>query len=157
MKKIKVAKVVVLILMVAFLMTNIKIPRISKTPFDTVCKETVENVDLKEFDKMNNQSIKRFLKLNPQDYENIIFYRFNDPMRADEIVIVKFKSTEQATEFEKSIEGRIDSQRQIYDGYAPKEADLLKKSIVDVQGNYAIYVTNADAKKIDRQFVESLK
>lgn len=154
---IQLSRGIVLACLVLFVVMNIKVPSISNVPFDTVWKKAVDTIQLEGYSTMSNQEIKRFLNLNPQEYKNIRFLRIDDPMQADEMVIVEFQSTDQSKDFEEKVKAHMDSQNQIYDGYAPEEAKLVKKGIVDVKGNYALYVVGPDAKKIEKQFESGLK
>ena len=160
MKKLHIVqgfKALVFILLCFFVGMNLNVPRISDKEFGNVQNLTLQNFDLKDYKQMSNQEIKRFLNVNPQDYERISFKRINDPMQADEIVIVQFKLVEQGQEFKDKMEERMENQKNIYDGYAPEEAKLVDKGIINLQANYALYVVGDSAQEINKAFVKSLK
>ena len=153
---IRYIKVAVLILIVFFLGSEIQIPKISSASFDTVLKESLENVDVSQMQEMSNQNIRRFLNMNPDEYEAVRYYRHTDPMQADEVVIVQFKNVNQGEEFQEKIKRRIKDQKVVFEGYIDSEVQKLDVSILDVQSNYALYCVGDFSKKLDEQFIESL-
>ena len=100
--------------------------------------------------------MKRFLSLNPEEYENIIYYKDIDALKSREFVIVKFKNSKQASYFKLNIENRIENQINVFDGYAQDQADLLKEAVIDIQSNYALYVVLENAKEVDNAFLLAL-
>ena len=154
---IQVCKTIVLIILCIFIGSNLNMPRVSDKKFEDVQKSTLQDIELKDYVQMSNQEIKRFLNINPQEYENIIFSRIDDPMQADEIVIVQFKSVDQGEQFKEKMKERMVNQKNIYDGYAPDEAKLIDQGIVHIHANYALYVVGNLANDIDYAFEKSLK
>lgn len=51
-------------------------------------------------------------------------------MSAREFIIVKFKDHSQQDAFKETIEKRISSQKCIFEGYAPDQAELLKMPLL---------------------------
>ena len=78
-------------------------------------------------------------------------------MQSSEIVIVQFKSDDQADDFKQAMQKHVDDQIKIFDGYLPKEADLLKQCKIVTQANYGIYVTNKKADTVVNNWQQSLK
>ena len=116
----------------------------------------LNNIDLSTMELKDNISIKRFLDLEPEMFENIIYYKSQDALNADEIVLVQFKSSNDAKTFEDKMKARIDEQTNIFSGYAPEQADKLNNSVIDIQVNYACMIVSQDAKTIHNQFLRSL-
>lgn len=152
----KILRMIVLVVLVAFLGFQIQIPKMHEEPFENVLKTTINNVDLSQYEVMSNQKIRRFLNLDPNDFESIIFYRNNDPMQASEFVLVKFKDMNQSQSFEECMHDRIDSQIDIFEGYIDEEVSLLKKAVILVDGNYALYAVGDFTNTVQSQFLESI-
>lgn len=150
-------KTIVLIFLCIFIGSNLNMPRISDKKFEDVQKSTLQDIELKDYVQMSNQEIKRFLNINPQEYEKISFIRIDDPMQADEIAIVQFKSVDQGEQFKEKMKERMSNQKNIYDGYAPNEAKLVDQGIVHLHANYALYVVGNSANEIEKAFEKSLK
>ena len=50
----------------------------------------------------------------------------------------------------------IISQKGIFEGYAPDQAELLKNAVIDIHGNYALYAVKEDAATMNDQFLKAL-
>ena len=133
-----------------------KQPSDSKKNFEDVVQKTIEKIDVSQFEQQDNLAMKRFLSLNPEEYENIIYYKDIDALKSREFVIVKFKNSKQASYFKLNIENRIENQINVFDGYAQDQADLLKEAVIDIQSNYALYVVLENAKEVDNAFLLAL-
>lgn len=156
-KVIQIIKGGILVVLFVFLYFSFVGPTDSSAQFDEVTNKTLENIDLSSYEQKDNISIKKFLQIDPENYENIIYYKNTDVMQADEIVIVKFKDHSQQKDFNEAMDQRVSEQENIFSGYAPAEEEKLKSSIIDIQANYALYVVSSDAQTIDEQFLQSLE
>lgn len=63
---------------------------------------------------------------------------------AEEIAIIK---TNDIKEAKKAIEKRIETKRNDFDGYLPKELEKLKDPVIVTKGNYVILCITSDPKK----------
>lgn len=77
-------------------------------------------------------------------------------MYANEALLIRLSDISQAESVRTAIEERIDTQREIFAGYAPEQTALLERAVVDVRGNYILYVTDDDADRIDEVFRSAL-
>ena len=151
-----ICKIFILFGMFLLVFSSLNIEKDSKASMETVLNKTVSNINLNGMEKQDNLAMKRFLNLDPSQYKSCIYYKIDDAMQASEFVIVQFKDHSQQEAFQKTIQTRIENQKGIFEGYAPKQADLLKNAIIDIQGNYALYVVKDDAKTMDSQFLSAL-
>lgn len=148
---------ILLLCILLFLGQFLKVPKDSSTPFKTVVSDTTQSMDLDKYNKESNKNIRRFLKVDPTEYQNISYYKNKDDMQASEIVIVKFKNNSQDQAFTDAMESRMDDQANIYDGYLPKQATLVKKGVTYTQANYGIYVVNRKTDAIVEDFKDALQ
>lgn len=86
-----------------------------------------------------NIALKR-LGINEADVESCIAYASTNAV-VDEFAVVKATNPEGV---ESSIRSHIDSQIQTYQSYAPDEVAKLNSAIVQVSGDYVIYVVSSD-------------
>ena len=156
-KVIRACKAVLLVLLVLMVAPHFFKPKNSDAPFEQVVSQTMQDIDQNVYPQRDNQAIKRYLGLEPASYENIAFYRTEDAMNASELVIVRFRDDTQAAPFEEAVNKRMESQKKIYQGYAPEQEHLVKEGRVDIEANYALYVVGPQARAIDKQFKESLR
>lgn len=157
MKKVQVLRWIVLVCLVIFVGQYLIVPKDSTTPFKTVAKDSVKDISVSDYTIQENRNIRRFLSLDPSTYQHIRYYKNKDTMQSSEIVIVQFKSDDQADDFKQAMQKHVDDQIKIFDGYLPKEADLLKQCKIVTQANYGIYVTNKKADTIVNNWQQSLK
>ncbi|MGN1277094.1 MAG: DUF4358 domain-containing protein [Floccifex sp.] len=156
MNKYQVIKIFISILLILFVTMQFKQPSMSNATFEVVSQKTIEKIDLSELVQQDNLAIKRFLSLNPESYESIVYYKNADPMKAQEFVLVKFSDHSQAVDFKLMMEQRIENQKNVFDGYIEEQSQLLKKAIIDVQGNYAFYCVGDTCIEADQSFKDSL-
>ena len=156
MNRYKAGQLVCIICIAVFMLFQFKQPSDSKKNFEDVVQKTIEKIDVSQFEQQDNLAMKRFLSLNPEEYENIIYYKDIDALKSREFVIVKFKNSKQASYFKLNIENRIENQINVFDGYAQDQADLLKEAVIDIQSNYALYVVLENAKEVDNAFLLAL-
>ena len=156
MNRYKAGQLFCIICIAVFMLFQFKQPSDSKKNFEDVIQKTIEKIDVSQFEQQDNLAMKRFLSLNPEEYENIIYYKDIDALKSREFVIVKFKNSKQASYFKLNIENRIENQINVFDGYAQDQADLLKEAVIDIQSNYALYVVLENAKEVDNAFLLAL-
>lgn len=156
MNRYKAGQLFCIICIAVFMLFQFKQTSDSKKNFEDVVQKTIEKIDVSQFEQQDNLAMKRFLSLNPEEYENIIYYKDIDALKSREFVIVKFKNSKQASYFKLNIENRIENQINVFDGYAQDQADLLKEAVIDIQSNYALYVVLENAKEVDNAFLLAL-
>ena len=151
-----ICKAIVLVCLIVLVSSNFKVDKDSNVKMETVQNKTIENVKLDGFSQLDNLNIKRFLGLDPSQYESVIYYKSDDAMSASEFVLVKFKDHSQQEPFKETIEKRVKNQKGIFEGYAPQQAELLKNAIIDIHGNYGLYAVKKDANTMNDQFKKVL-
>lgn len=115
----------------------------------TVSTEAVE--------KSTDRMVKKFYGLSAENYESAVFYAPKSNMTAQELLIVKLADTSQAEAVAEAIEERRKTQMNIFEGYAPEQYDMLENHyILDVRGNYILYIVHEDAQAADKAFKASL-
>lgn len=157
MNRIQILRGIVLVCLILFVGQYLIVPKDSTTPFDTVAKDSVKDVKLTDYTVQENRNVRRFLSIDPTEYKNVRYYKNNDTMQSSEIVIIQFKSNDQADAFKQAMQKHVDDQINIFDGYLPKEADLLKQCKIVTKANYGIYVTNKKVDDIVNDWQQSLK
>ena len=99
---------------------------------------------------------KKFYGLNASDYEGVTLYAPETNMNAQELLIVKLKDSSQAEAVTKAINSRLETQKSSFEGYGIEQFDMLENHILDVQGNFILYIVHPDAAKADQAFRNSL-
>lgn len=139
-----------------FLCKELSGPSMSDTDFSVVEKKVIKTMTKYDLEKQGGKEIKKYLSINSADYENIQYYKSADPMNVREIVIVKFKDPSQGEAFKEAMQQRIDAQINAFNGYGVEQVGLLKKAVVSLDMNYAIYVTCETANDVVSTYKEQL-
>ncbi|MBQ9030441.1 MAG: DUF4358 domain-containing protein [Parasporobacterium sp.] len=103
------------------------------------------------------RTFRKLYGLNAQDYEGVVLYSPISNMDAEELLLVKLKNEDQAEELVAAVEKRLQTQTGIYEGYAPPQYELCQNGVIDLQGNYLLYVVHADADRIDAEYQKALR
>lgn len=130
--------------------------KVSNRTFDEVLNGTIQNMDMTKYPEKDMLALKRYFNLDAAQFERIVFYRSDDAMDAEELVLAQFNSEEARQAFQETMEKRIESQMTTYEGYAPDQLALMKEAQLVVYDNYGLYVVGAQADQIVNQFEASL-
>mgnify|MGYP001046467709 CR=1 FL=1 len=156
MKYIGVIKYILLVFLLVFVIGLLSDGNISKAKFEDVTKAVTKALDMKELSEADHRMVKRFYGLNANDYEGVSLYVSDSNMAVEEVLIVKLKDTAQSEQVESAIKDRLDSQLESFEGYGAEQCKLLNDHVLDVEGNYILYVVNKKAKGADKAFQKSL-
>lgn len=159
MTKTKIIGGVRILMVVALLAFVIVLQRGDKTStadIDDVAAAVTAQLDLSNVQEGTHSDLKKYYGLSASDYEGVVYYAPVSNMDAEELLIIKLKDTSQADTVESAIQSRLETQKNTFDGYGVEQYNLLEKSVLDVKGNYILYVVHADASKADQAFKNSL-
>lgn len=107
--------------------------------------------------KADNQMIKRLYGLDPGSFAGCVLYYPTTNMQAEELLIVKLSDTAQAQAVEAAIEARLATQKASFDGYGIEQYDMLtNNAVVEVRGNYVLFVVNAASAQAREAFLGAL-
>jgi len=150
---IKYALVAVIVVYVALLLI---FTSGSTKSFAAVEKKVEASLDTKAMKKAGVQGLKRYYGLNSADYEGVMLYTAESSMSAQEILLVKTKTTEQAEEVKAAVEQRRANRRNDFDGYAPDQVQLLDEAQISVRGKCVFYAVSPKAETYKSVFSKSL-
>ena len=150
---IRVVMVVFLFAFIVFLQMGDKE---SNASLKTVTDKVVKSIKVEGMAESNNRMFKKFYGLNASDYEGVTLYAPETNMNAQELLIVKLKDSSQAEAVTNAINSRLETQKSSFEGYGIEQFDMLENHILDVQGNFILYIVHPDATKADQAFRNSL-
>lgn len=156
MKYIGVIKYILILFLLAFIVSLLSSGEISDADIKDVSKQVVKAYGAKGLSAADNRMVKRLYGINANDYEGVTLYVSDSNMKVEELLIVKLKDVSQSEAVEAAIEGRLDKQLESFEGYGVEQSKLLKDHVLDVKGNYILYVVDKNAKKADKAFQKSL-
>ncbi len=151
----KFVKWLLIVVLAVFLISGRLSSRISSTDFASMSKAVSEAVDLTPMQLADNQMLKRLYGLDGSLFDGAMLYYPTTNMGAEELLLVKMKDVSQADEVRAAMEGRLATQKKSFDGYGAAQTAMLEKSIIDVRGNYALFISAEDPARVRQAFDRS--
>ena len=128
----------------------------SLVPAQEVFDKVSSSVESEKMELSTDRYFKKYYGLNAADYDGVLYYAPVSNMDAEELLIVKLKSTDQAEALTEAILKRQAGKEQSFEGYAPEQYALAQNYILDVKGNYILFVIDPNAEVIDSVFAGAL-
>jgi len=148
------------LLMATFLITTVITVGCGVNNDQSVDKIETEMKQEVKFDKMkkgDSKSLKRFYKLNANDYDGVILYTPQSTMDVNEVLIVKVKDESQIQSLEDSIDSRVNYQLESFSGYGPEQCALVDNYELKSKGNFVFFAISENAQEIKEVFLDSIK
>ena len=121
--------------------------------FEDVASAVTASVDLSALQEGSVQMVKRLYGLNPSDFDGCLLYYPQTNMEAEELLLLKLRDTSQQEAVRAAVEARLETQKTSFDGYGLEQYDLLTNhSILDIRGNYVLFVVHKDAAAVQQAF-----
>ncbi len=149
-------KYILLLWLFVFIMLLMKNDTISNAEIASVGNAVTKAIDMEGLSMADNRMLKRFYGLNGNDYEGVQLYVSDSYMEVEEVLIVKLKDLEQSEAVEAAVNARVEHQLDSFEGYGPEQCKLLENHILDIQGNYILFVVHKNTKAADAAFQQSL-
>lgn len=150
---IRYALVVLLLIFVIILCQG---GRISKADIQAVTDDVLASVGTDGISEGNRQMIRRLYGLDPNDYDGISLYYPDSNMGAKEFLIVKMSDMDQFETVKSAMESRVDTQKSIFEGYAPQQYAMVENYQLCHEGNYVLLVISEDPSAAVKAFKKSL-
>lgn len=123
---------------------------------DIVSKQTLGAVEIKEMKKAGTQDLKKYYKLNANDFEEVVLYLPEGVMSVNEFLLVRLRDEKQSESVEQAVRERLDIQKDSFDGYGAEQTQLLESAVLECRGKYVLFVVGEDADKAYAAFRKSL-
>ena len=72
------------------------------------------------------------------------------------MLIVKLKDLSQQETVAAAAQARLDTQMNTFEGYGVEQVALLEKAVIEVRGNYILFVCNDHADAAVQAFLDAL-
>ncbi len=150
-------KVVAIILMVVFVVSEFKFEKESTAAFSDVSKAVAAKFSMDNVIEGDNQMVKRLYGIDPNEYAGVYLLYPSTNMGSEELILVKLADPSQKEAARKALDDRVNSQINVFEGYAPDQVDMLKKAKIDVEGNYLLMVSADNPDEIVAEYLKALK
>lgn len=141
---------------VGFLYTQTIQNRQSSASFDSVCSSVLQTLDLTDMQEADAQMVRRLYGFAPSEMDGCLLYYPATNMGARELLIVKLTDLSQQKAVSDAIQARKQTQMKSFEGYGIEQYDLLSNSVVEVQGNFILFVVHEDASAAAQAFLKAL-
>lgn len=153
----EIARWTAAVLALVCLLTMFGSNKISNADPAEVEAAVVAELDMSAMVKADNQMVKRLYGLDPASFEGCVLYYPNTNMMAEELLILKLSDTAQQQSVRAAIEARVETQKTTFDGYGVEQYALLTENcIIDIRGNFVLFVVNADCDAAQKAFAGTL-
>ncbi len=130
--------------------------RVSDAPFSRVSAAATKHADMDMMKEGSVQMVKRLYGLRQNDYEDIALYYPKSNMGSEELLVIKLKDVDQQEVVKAAIEGRLAVQKKNFNGYGTYQLGMLNRSIVEMHGNYVLFISGNDPNAVAHDFDKAL-
>ena len=154
---LEIARWAVALAAVICLVLMFKADPISDAEPGAVREAVTAQMDLSNVLEADNQMIRRLYGLDIAAYESCILYYPATNMGAEELLIVRLASVDQAQTVQSAIEARLQTQKNTFDGYGVEQYDLLTNhAVVEVRGNFVLFAVGQTSDQVRQAFLDAL-
>ena len=152
----EIAKYVVMAVILVYIVLLMIYTSGSTKSFETIQKAVESVLDTGNLKKADGQGLKRYYGLNSADYDGVMLYTSESSMSAEEVLLIKVKNEGQMKRVKEAVEKRIANRKNDFEGYAPKEVQLLEQSELSVRGKFLFLAIAPKAAEYKEAFAKSL-
>ncbi len=153
---LRIAAFAAVLATVVFLYTQVMQDRVSSASFDDVSRAVLDQLDLDEMQPADAQMIRRLYGFAPSEMDGCTLYYPSTNMGARELLLVKLSDLSQQKAVTAAITARRQTQMNSFEGYGIEQYDLLEHSVLEVQGNYILFVVHEKADAARQAFLKAL-
>lgn len=127
-----------------------------KTPsIEEINDKIVQATDISQMRVGDAKKLEKLYDVDAEKLESFFLYTPPSNIKADEIVILKVKDSKDTDLIKEKMSNRINVKGESFKDYLPDEYYLVEKHVLKNNGNYILFVTHNDYKKIEEIFDES--
>lgn len=151
-KLVGIGKWVLALVMIFAIMSHGKTDNLSETSFEDMSAQVIAAADLEAMQPADTQMIRRLYGLDGSAFDGITLYYPKTNMGAEELLLVKMKDPSQAEGLRAVIDKRLETQIKSFEGYGAEQTAMLKNSVVEIRGNYALFCSAANPAPVLEAF-----
>ena len=158
MKKflLRLGEAACVLLLIGFIVFVSSQDKISTTPFKEVSKAVSAECNLKELEKRDKLELKRKFSLDAADFSGSIYYSSNSVMDVRELLILSADNKESLEAAKEKIEKYVSEKAELFEGYAPKESELIASHILTEKKGYLLFYIGNEKEKVLSAFSQIL-
>ena len=151
MKTYRIKEIVCVVLLLVFILVLTGRNKVSDADVETVFETASDAMDADGLLQADNQKIVETFGVVPAAYEGVRYLVSNDVMDVRELLVVKVGDGDEDV-LRAAIENHIKNKINLFEGYAPEQASLLKKYRTETKSGFVLFVVSDDASGVVRAF-----
>ncbi len=152
---LNLGKILLVGLLILLLVGIVKAGR-REVDFSELTAKVLEKLEPEKMQQGDELLLRRLYGLNGDELEHWVLYTARDNMDVEEVLLLEVKSEEQIDAAYKAAEKRIEIQKKNFEGYGPKQLQLIAKNVLRVEGPYMLFVISEDSETVKTAFLRSL-
>ena len=128
----------------------------SDTPIEEVASQVLSAISTESMQESNSRMLKKLYDLDADSFDGVVLYTPVTNMDVTELLIVRLSSDEQTEAVTEAANSRLETQKNSFEGYGAEQTALLNAAVLEVRGNYVLYVVHPDAPAAQQAFLDSL-
>lgn len=144
MKKYRIAEIICIVILVAFIGFLSKEETTSDKTAKEVAKAVFSAVDTSGLKKQSELQIKKELSLSVDSFDGMYFMKSDDIMDVREIIIIKLKDGASSDEAIQKIKKRLEDKQTLFEGYAPEQSAMLQNYVLKQKAGFVFYAVLTD-------------
>lgn len=130
--------------------------RDSSASIEEVSQQVLSAISTDSMQESGSRMLKKLYDLDADSFDGVVLYTPVTNMDVTELLIVRLVSDDQADLVTEAVNSRLKTQKNSFEGYGVEQTALLNGSVLDVEGNFILYVVHPDAQAAQQAFLNSL-
>ena len=110
------------------------------------------SLNLTEMTQIDDKKLKKLYGISTDEIDSYCIFVSMSNIKADEIAVIKVKSSSDAESIKEKIQKRNDAEALSFKDYLPEQYTLIQNHILKSNGNYILYAVSKDTEKIENTF-----
>lgn len=130
--------------------------RQSSASFDAVSSAVLQSIDLTDMQEADAQMVRRLYGFAPSEMGRAACSIIRPQYGGTGAAARQLSDLSQQTSVSDAIQARRQTQMKSFEGYGVEQYDLLSNSVVEIQGNYILFVVHENAAAAAQAFLKAL-
>jgi len=158
MKKLflRVGEVLCVVLLAVFIFVASSQEKLSSQPFEAVSEGALSLCDTKGLLKQDSLKLKKQFSVDGEMLRDFVYYASDSVMDVREVLIIALEDISLQETVAESIKAYITEKQKLFEGYAPKESQLLSSHVLIADSGYILLYVGENSELISQAFKESI-
>ena len=153
----KFAKWIVAALVLVFAILMSISPKYKDLPTKKIALALSDETKLDSMVQFSNSRFKKDFSMNANEFVSVEYYGYEDIMDSETFLLVKGTDEAQLEALKASISERRSYLMEVFKSYAPENYDLLDRAVLEIRGDYLIFLVMDDSDRVFQSFLEEIR